>query len=121
MFYGDWQTVTVASSGTTSDEVNLGGEFRDVQVYNPALDNASITVQPVRITEGVGVQAYSFGAEATGDFVKTTAARQTAGMSVFKDICAQHVKVHLGAPQTGGARTFYMRGIALMHPRVTNI
>lgn len=120
MFYGDWQTVTVDSSGTTSAEANLGGEFRDVQVYNPALDNATITVQPTRESEGDVVQAYTFDADLTGDFANTTTARATAGMSVFKNICAQHVKVHLGAPQNGGARTFYIRGIDLVHPRIVN-
>jgi len=120
MFYGDWQTVAIASGGTTSAEVNLGGEFRDVQVYNPAVDNATITVQPVRTTGGTAVQAYTFDADATGDFVNTTTARATAGMNVFKDICAQFIKVVLGAAQSGGARTLYARGIELMHPRVTN-
>lgn len=120
MFYGDWQTVAIASGGTTSDEVNLGGEFRDVQVYNPALDNATITVQPTRVSGEDAVQSYTFADDVTGDFVKDTTARATAGMSVFKDICAQYVKVHLGIAQTGGARTLYARGIDLMHPRVTN-
>lgn len=120
MFYGDWQTVTIAKDGTTSSEVNLGGEFRDVQVYNPALDSATITIKPVRTTGGTAVQAYTFDADATGDFVNTNSARDTAGMNVFRDICAQFVKVVLGAAQTTQARTIYVRGIDVMHPRVTN-
>jgi len=120
MFYGDWQTVTVAKDGTTSSEANLGGEFKDVQVYNPALDNASITIKPARTTGGTAVQAYTFDADATGDFANTNSARTTAGMNVFRDICAQFVKVVLGAAQTTALRTFYVRGIDLMHPRDTN-
>lgn len=120
-YYGDWQTVTIAQSGTESAEVDLGGEFQDVQVYNPAIDSATITVKPVRTKSGTEVQAYTFDADASGDFVNTTTARATAGMNVFKDICAQYVKVVVSDSQTGGARTFYARGIGLIHPRVTNV
>ena len=120
MFYGDWQTVEIAQSGTESPEVNLGGEFRDVQVYNPALDSATITVKPTRTKGGTVVQAYTFDADASGDFANATTARQTAGMNVFRDLCAQFVKVVVGASQDSAKRTFYVRGIDLMGPRVTN-
>lgn len=115
--HGDWQTVTIAKDGTTSSETDLEGEFRDVQVYNPAMDSATITIQPVRTTGGTAVQAYTFDADATGDFVNTTTARATAGMNVFKDICARYVKVVLGAAQTTEAETFYIRGIDLLSQR----
>ena len=108
---GSWKTVTIASSGTTSSETDLGECFRNVQVYNPAIDSATITVKPSRNTGDTAVQAYTFDADATGDYVNTTTARATAGMNVFKDICARYVTVVLGAAQTGGARTFYIRGI----------
>lgn len=108
---GSWKTVTIASSDTTSSEVDLGEEFEKVQVYNPALDIASITVKPSRKTGDTAVQAYTFGANATGDFVNTTTARATAGINIFRNICARFVTIVLGAAQTGGARTFYIRGI----------
>lgn len=109
---GSWKEVTIAASGTTSSEVDLGTEeFQDVQVYNPALDSATITVKPSRKTGDTAVQAYAFGGAAMADFVNATTARATAGMSVFKDICARFVTLVVGAAQTGGARTFYIRGI----------
>ena len=109
---GRWITVTVALNGTTSSEADLGTEFEHVQVYNPAIDSATITVKPSRESGDTAVQAYTFDADATGDYVKTTTARATAGINVFKDICARFVTLVLGASQTA-ARTFYIRGV---HP-----
>jgi len=106
-----WFTVTIAASGTTSSETDLGSEFEDIQVYNPALDIATITVKPSRVSGDTAVQAYTFNDGATGDFVNTITARATAGMNLFKNICARFVTLILGAAQTGGARTFYVRGI----------
>jgi hypothetical protein len=117
IIHGDWQTVTVDRDGTTSDEVDLGGEYRDVQLYNPELDSSTLTIQPTRLTGGTVVQAYSFNADATGDFDKTTTARTTAGMNVFVGVCARYVKVVCGAAQTAAERTFYARGIELISQR----
>jgi hypothetical protein len=108
---GSWKTVTIALSGTTSSETDLGSEFRHVQVYNPAIDNATITVKPSRLTADTAVQGYTFDGNATGDYVNTTTARTTAGMNIFKDICARFVTIVLGAAQSSLARTIYIRGI----------
>jgi hypothetical protein len=107
---GAWKTVTIAASGTTSSEIDLGKEFEFVQVYNPAIDSATITVKPSRVNTDTAVQAYAFDDDATGDFVHTTTARTAAGMNIFR-VMAQFVTVVLGAAQTGGARTIYIRGI----------
>jgi len=108
---GPWCTVTVAKSGTASSETNLGGEYKNVQVYNPALDSATITVKPSRLSGDTAVQAYTFDADATGDFANATTARTTAGMNVFRDIYAQFVTIVCGAAQSTAARTFYIRGV----------
>lgn len=108
---GSWKTVTVDKDGTSSSETDLGDEFRNVQVYSPALDSAALTVKPSRLTGDTAVQAYAWDADATGNFVHTTTARATAGMEVFKDICARYVTLVLGAAQTSAGRTFYIRGI----------
>jgi len=108
---GSWITVTVAKDGTTSSEVDLERDFQDIQVYNPALNNATITVKPSRKTGDTAVQAYTFDADATGDFANTTTARTTAGMNLFRDICARFIILVLGAAQSTAARTFYVRGV----------
>jgi len=110
---GSWKTVTIAKDANpaVSAETDLGAEFRSVQVYAPAIDNATITVKPSRLTADTAVQGYTFNDAATGDFVNTTTARTTAGMNVFKDICARFVTVLLGATQTTLARTLYIRGV----------
>ena len=107
----EWIEVTVAISGTTSSEVNLGREYRDVQVYSPALDSATLTVKPSRVTGDTAVQAYLVSGSATGDYTNTTTAKTTAAMNVFLLIAAQFVTIVLSAAQTGGARTFYVRGL----------
>jgi|GEM_PF-6827673 len=108
---GPWKKVTIDKNGTTSSETDLGYEFEDVQVYNPAIDSATITVKPMRETGGTAVQAYTFDADATGDYVNTTTARTGAGMNVFKNVCAQFVTIVLGAAQTTAAVDFYIRGV----------
>lgn len=108
---GAWKTVAIAQSGTASSETDLGAEFRAVQVYNPALDSATITIKPDRTAGGTAVQAYTMGANATGDYANTTTARTGAGMNVFDNIYAQYVTILVGAAQNTAARTFYIRGI----------
>ena len=108
---GSWKTVTVAKDGTSSSETDLGENFRNVQVYTPAIDSATLTVKVSRNTGDTAVQVYAWDADATGNFVHTTTARATAGMEVFKDICARYVTLVLSAAQTTAARTFYVRGI----------
>lgn len=110
---GSWKTVTIAkdASPAVSAETDLGGVFRNVQVYGPALNSAALAVKPSRLTADTAVQAYTFDADATGGFANTNTARTTAGMEVFKDICARYVTLLLDATQTTAARTFYVRGI----------
>jgi len=110
---GAWKTVTITKDDdpAVSSEVDLGAEFRHVQVYNPAMDSATITVEPIRNTGETAVQAYTFDRDATGDFVNTTTDRATAGMNVFRDICARYIALLLGAAQTTETETFYVRGI----------
>ena len=115
---GPWQEVGILISGTTSSEVDLDPagkmEFKKVQVYNPALDSATITVKPSRKTADTAVQAYILSKNATGDFVNTTTARTGAGMNVFDNICARFITIVLGAAQSSAARTLYVRGIDAM-------
>jgi len=112
---GPWQEVTIAISGTTSAEIDLDPaskkEFKAVQVYNPALDSATITVKPSRKTGDTAVQAYTMDGDATGDYVNTTTARTGAGMNIFNNIYARFVTIILGASQTSQARTLYIRGL----------
>lgn len=110
---GSWKTVTIAKDANpaVSAETDLGAEFRSVQVYNPALNDAAITIKPSRLTADTAVQGYTLNGAATGDFVNTTTARTTAGMNVFKDICARFVTILLDAVQTTAARTLYVRGV----------
>ena len=108
---GSWKTVAIAKDGTESSETDLGGVFRNVQVYSPAIDSATLTVKISRLTTETAVQVYAWDADATGNFVHTTTARATAGMEVFKDICARYITLVLSVAQSTAARTFYVRGI----------
>lgn len=110
---GSWKTVTIAKDANpaVSSETDLGGVFRNVQVYSPAIDNATLTVKVSRNTGDTAVQADTFDADATGSFAKTTTTKTTAAMDVFKDICATFITLLLSATQTTATRTFYVRGI----------
>ena len=110
---GSWKTVTIAKDAdpAVSSETDLGEVFRNVQVYSPALDSAALTVKVSRLTTETAVQTYFWDTDATGNYVHTTTARATAGMEVFKDICARYITLLLDAVQTTAARTFYVRGI----------
>jgi len=109
---GSWKTVTIAKDAdpAISAETDLGGDFRSVQVYCPAIDTATLTVEPSRLTGDTPVQAYTLAVGGT-DAVNTTANRATAGMVIFRDLGARYVSLLLSAVQTTAARTFYIRGI----------
>jgi hypothetical protein len=108
---GRWEEVTIALNGTTSSEINLGLEFRDVQVYSPAIDSATITIKSSRKSGETAVNQYRMTNGAASDYVDTTTARTAAGAEIFKDVCAQFITIVLGAAQTTLARTLYVRGI----------
>ena len=110
---GAWITVTIAKDANpaVSAEADLKAEFRNVQVYSPALDSAALTVKPSRLTTETAVQAHTLSGAATGDFANTSTAKTAAAMNVFKDICARFVTLLLDATQTTDTRTFYIRGI----------
>ena len=108
---GAWKKVTIVKDANpaTSVQIDLGAEFYMVQCYNPTIDSATITIQAAREDAMTPVQAYNIaGGE---DKVNTTTARATAGMNVFNEICAQYVKVVLGAVQTTVTVNLYIRGI----------
>ena len=111
---GSWKTVTIAKDGTASSETDLGDVFRNVQVYSPAIDNATLTVKVSRLTTETAVQAYTMDDDATGDFANTSTTKTTAAMNVFKDICARYITLVLSAAQSTAARTFYVRGIDML-------
>ena len=110
---GSWKTVTITKDDdpAVSTETDLGGVFRNVQVYTPAIDSAALTVKVSRESADTAVQTYMWDTDATGNYVHTTTARATAGMEVFKDICARYVTLLLDAAQTTATVTFYVRGI----------
>ena len=110
---GSWQTVTIAKDDdpAVSTETDLGAVFRNVQVYSPAIDNATLTVEVSRLTADTAVQAYASNSAATGDHANTSTTKTTAAMNVFKDICARFVTLLLSNAQTTAARTLYVRGI----------
>jgi hypothetical protein len=108
---GSWKTITIAQSGTESSETDLGAIFRNVLVYSPALDSATLTVKVSRVTADTAVQVHTFKVSATGDVAKTTTAKTAAAVNVFDNICGQFITLVVGASQTSAARTFYARGI----------
>jgi len=110
---GSWKTVTITEDDdpAVSSEVDLGAVFRNVQVYSPAIDSASLMVMPSRNTGDTAVAPYFFSQAATGDLVITTTAKTVAAMEVFKDICARFVTLLLNNTQGTADRTFYIRGI----------
>ena len=108
---GPWIAVTIAKDGTSSSETDLLTEYRDVQVYSPAIDSATLTVKPSRLTGDTAVQAYTLSGSATGDYANTTTAKTTAAMNWFLCVGARFVTLVLSAAQTTAARTFYIRGV----------
>ncbi len=108
---GPWISVTIAQNGDSSDEIDLGTDFRDVQVYSPELDSATLTVKPSRKSGDTAVQAHMLSGAATGDYANTTTAKTAAAMNIFLLIGARYVTLVLSAAQTTADRTFYIRGI----------
>jgi len=114
---GAWKTVTVTKDAdpAVSAETDLEAEYRHVQVYSPAIDEATVTIKSSRVTGDTAVQPYSFLAYTTddhiGDAAHATKAKATAAVNLFENVCARYVTILLSAVQTTATRTFYIRGI----------
>jgi len=109
MLAGEWKTVTVAKSGTTSGSVDLGADYKEVLVLFPALDSATVSVT-ISNDNSTFFAISALDADATGSFAHATTAGTSAGAVVFKIGGCRYIKVVCGAAQTTAARTFYVRG-----------
>lgn len=97
---GAWQDVAIASSGTTSAEVDLGGDCDYVQITIPTITAATVSLQ---VAEDSGGTFYTLGASistasGTGNYCTTFV---LGGYQFIKVVCS--------AAQ-GSARTFRVRG-----------
>ena len=100
---GEWQTATIAQSGTTSSEVDLGDYFSHVQVIIPELDSANISLT-VSDASGGTFQTLDAASFAAGTGQKST---------TFVLGGWQYVKVVASAAQSTAARSIKVRGVTL--------
>jgi len=98
---GAWQAVTVAQNGTTSAEVNLGGDCDFVQIIIPTLNSCTVSLQVARDSGGT---FYTLGSS------QTTGSGTHNYATVFNLGGYQFIKIVCSATQTTAIRTFYVRG-----------
>lgn len=110
MIQGIWRTVAIAKDAKLSAEVDLGADFNKVLVLIPALDDTEVTIHVARESGGDFFPMYKMDADLTGDFAHATTTLTTAKAIIF-ECGAQFIKVSLNDDQSGGARTFYARGL----------
>lgn len=97
-------TATIASSGTTSGEVDLGENCDFVRIQIPTIDSSTIKLQ-VSLTTGGTFQDL-------GDSV-TTATTTGAYSTMFRLGGWRFVKVVTSAAQSSGAVDFELQGMKI--------
>lgn len=106
----EWQTITVAQSGTTSSEVDLGAAYRSLALVIPTIDSSTVTVSVSTATGGT-FQSLSYISMNDGDDDPAIASASTGAITVvFPVFGFQFFKVVCGSAQTSAGRTFYARG-----------
>jgi len=99
--YGNWETGTIASSGTSTGVIDLGREFQYLCIILPSLTSGTIKVQ---VSDAVGGTYQDLGKS-------VLTATSTGGYSTtFKIGGYQFIKVVSSASQ-GAARTVTVRGM----------
>jgi len=99
--YGRWEAATIASSGTSSAEVDLGREYDLLEIQIPTLTSGTIKVQTAEATGGTFRDL--------GDGI-TTAAGTHNYNDVFKLGGYQFIKVVSSVTQTA-ERLIRVRGM----------
>ena len=99
--YGPILTTTIASAGTSTDEIDLVHSYDFIQVSLPALDSCTIKIQTSFVTGGA-FQDLGIDTLAT---VPTTGERN----STFMIGGWQFIKIVVSAAQSAG-RTITLRG-----------
>lgn len=109
MLKGDWKDAVIASSGTLSAEVDLGRQYDYLAVIIPTIDSAQISIKVAQKTGGTFQDLYQFDGNDDKIFITTAG---TGGITVvFPLFGFQFIKILASAAQTGGARTFKVRGV----------
>ena len=88
--YGDWLAATIAASGTSSAEVNLGASFDLLEIQIPTVTSCTLKVQ---ISETTGGTFYDLGNV-------TTDTTTGAYSDVFKLGGYQFIKIVSSATQS---------------------
>ena len=99
--YGSWKAATIASSGTSSAEVNLGRDYEYLQIQIPTLTSGTIKLQTAELTGGTFLDL--------GDVVTTE-----TGTHNYHDVFLlggwQYIKVVSSVTQ-GAERLIRVRGM----------
>ena len=110
MISGTWTTATVAKSGTTSSEVDLGREYENLQVYIPTIDTAQVNIQVSEKSGGTFADLYATDLT-DGSNSKLITASGTGGFHWTVPIGGfQYIKIKCSAAQSTAARTFRVCG-----------
>ena len=99
---GDWEQTTIASGGTVSNAVDLGGHFAYLQIIIPTIDSAQLELQ---VSDPDSGAFQDFGQDAL----------TTTGTGAYSDTWVlggwRVIKVKASAAQSTAAVTFKVRGI----------
>jgi hypothetical protein len=96
------RTVIIASGGTVSEAVDLGGHFAYLQVEVPAIDSAQLELQ---VSDRIDGTYQDFGQNALTD----------TSIGAYSDTWIlggwRYIKIKASAAQDTGVRVFKVRGI----------
>jgi len=99
---GEWKTASIIKGGTTSEAIDLGGNFAYLQVVIPTIDSAQLELQ---VGETLGGLFQDLGQDAL----------TVAGTGAFNDTWNlggwRYIKIKASAAQTTADRVFKVRGV----------
>jgi hypothetical protein len=108
-YSGQWKTATIAATGTTSTEVDLGGVYSSLAVYIPAITTGTLALQTAMYSGGTFQNLYLISQnDADDDQVICSSGTGEINLTVPK-FGWQYLKFVAGASQSSDV-TIYCRG-----------
>ena len=105
-----WKECVIAASGQLSAVCDLGRPYENAIIQIPTIDSSTLVVRASRTATGTGVGVYITHDQTAVPVALNITAGTGGFMWIVPLMGVQYLWLYAGSAQTGGARTFYVRG-----------
>ena len=106
----EWKTCVIAASGQLSAVCDLGKPYEYAVVQVPTIDSSTLVVRASRTLTGTGVGLYITHDQTAVPVALNVGSGTGNFMWLIPLMGVQYLWFYTATAQTGGARTFYVRG-----------